>query len=55
VAIQGIAEFIEKGVIFNKIEKMFEERHSYYKSNPVKAGESPIVKIVPKRKTSGGL
>jgi uncharacterized protein len=55
VAIQGIAQFIEKGVVFNKIEKMFEERHRYYKANPVKAGESPIVKIVPKSKTSWGL
>ena len=55
VVIQGNAEFIEKGPEFERIEKMFEERHEYYKANPVKEGESQIIKVIPVTKKSWGL
>ncbi|MCL5239021.1 MAG: pyridoxamine 5'-phosphate oxidase family protein [Candidatus Marsarchaeota archaeon] len=52
VIIQGLAEAITKGDEFKRIERMFEERHAYYKSNPVKEGDAPIIKVTPVRKFS---
>ena len=55
VAVQGRAEFIEKGDEFERVEKMFEERHQYYKANPVKEGSAPIVRVNPMSKSSWGV
>lgn len=52
VVVQGRARIIEKGREYVEIEKRFEERHSYYRSNPVKEGEAPIIEILPLRKYS---
>ncbi len=52
VIIQGTAEIIEHGKEFADIEKLFEERHAYYKANPVKEGDAPLIKITPVKKFS---
>ncbi|MDE1855417.1 MAG: pyridoxamine 5'-phosphate oxidase family protein [Candidatus Micrarchaeota archaeon] len=52
VIVQGRAEIIERGEEYVEIEKLFERRHAYYRSNPVKEGEAPIIKITPVRKFS---
>lgn len=55
LTIQGYATIIEKGNEFVKIEKLFEKRYSYYKANPFKEGEAPIIKIEPVTKKSWGV
>lgn len=52
VIIQGRAEIVEKGKEFVEIEKLFEQRHAYYKANPVKEGDAPLIKITPVKKFS---
>ncbi|MDE1874014.1 MAG: pyridoxamine 5'-phosphate oxidase family protein [Candidatus Micrarchaeota archaeon] len=52
VIVQGTAEILERGEEFARIEKLFEERHRYYKANPVKEGDAPMIKITPVKKFS---
>jgi pyridoxamine 5'-phosphate oxidase family protein len=55
ITVQGSAKIIENGKEFVRIEKLLEERHSYYKANPFKENEAPIIIIEPARKVSWGL
>ncbi len=52
VIVQGKAEIIERGAEFARLEKVFEQRHSYYKANPIKEGYAPIILVKPVRKFS---
>ncbi|MDE1855721.1 MAG: pyridoxamine 5'-phosphate oxidase family protein [Candidatus Micrarchaeota archaeon] len=52
VSIQGIAEILEKGKEFQYAYKLLQERHAYYRANPFKEGEAPIIKVMPVRKSS---
>ncbi len=52
VIVQGRAEMLRKGEEFKRIEKLFEQRHAYYKANPVKEGDAPIIKVTPVNKFS---
>lgn len=53
--IQGEAEIIERGKEFEYAFKLLQDRHTYYKKNPFKEGEAPIIKVKPLRKISWGL
>lgn len=55
VIMQGRAQMLEKGKEFEKAFKLLQKRHAYYRSNPFKAGEAPIVKVTIIRKSSSGL
>lgn len=50
VTVQGFAEIIEKGKEFDYARKLLEDRHEYYRVNPIEEGEIPLVKIIPERK-----
>ena len=55
ITVQGSVKIIENGAEFARIEKLLEERHGYYKANPFKEGEAPIIIIGPTTKASWGL
>ncbi len=55
ITVHGEAEILEKGKKFKNAYDMLVKRHSYYKANPFKEGESPIIKVVPVRKASWGI
>ncbi|MDE1827940.1 MAG: pyridoxamine 5'-phosphate oxidase family protein [Candidatus Micrarchaeota archaeon] len=55
ITIQGRATLLEKGKEFVRAYKLLEKRHSYYRANPFKQGEAPIVKVIPLRKNSSGI
>jgi len=55
IMIQGKATLLEKGKEFEYAYKLLQKRHAYYRANPFKEGEAPIVKVVPLRKSSSGF
>ena len=55
IVIQGIAEFIERGLEFKRLYDIFYKKFSWVKEMPWKEGEAPFVKITPQKKASWGL
>lgn len=55
IIMQGRATMLEKGKEFDNAYKLLEKRHAYYRANPFKAGEAPIVKVNIVRKISSGI
>ncbi|MDE1850662.1 MAG: pyridoxamine 5'-phosphate oxidase family protein [Candidatus Micrarchaeota archaeon] len=55
IMIQGTATLLEKGKEFRYAYSLLVKRHAYYRANPFKEGEAPIVKVVPLRKNSSGI
>ncbi|MDE1804291.1 MAG: pyridoxamine 5'-phosphate oxidase family protein [Candidatus Micrarchaeota archaeon] len=55
VLVQGKAMILEEGAQFRDAYKLLERRHAYYRANPFKEGEAPIIKVLPIRKVSAGL
>ncbi|MDE1846199.1 MAG: pyridoxamine 5'-phosphate oxidase family protein [Candidatus Micrarchaeota archaeon] len=55
VIIQGIAKMFDEGKEFDYALKLLQKRHQYYRANPFKPKEAPIVRVEIKRKSSWGL
>ena len=55
IVIQGIAEFIERGLEFKRLYDIFYKKFYWVKETPWKEGEAPFVKITPQKKISWGL
>ncbi len=53
--LQGRATILEKGTDFRYGFNLLQKKFSYYRANPWKEGEAPILKIKPVRKLSWGL
>jgi len=53
--IQGKCEIFEKGKEYLRLLKILFDRFEYYRANPWKEGESPILRIIPVRVTSWSL
>lgn len=45
VTIQGKCEVLERGAEYRRLLKLLFERFEYYRRNPWKEGESPILKV----------
>ena len=55
VAIQGRCEVLESGEEYLRLQNLLYEKFETYRRNPWKEGESPILKIRPKRCASWGI
>ncbi len=55
VMIQGECEILEKGKEYLHLQKILFDKFEYYKKNPWKEGESPILRIRPTRSVSWGV
>lgn len=55
VAIQGKCEVLESGEEYLRLQGLLYEKFEIYRHNPWKEGESPILKIRPKRCASWGI
>ena len=55
VAIQGRCEVFESGEEYLRLQKLLYQKFELYRRNPWKEGESPILKIRPKRCASWGI
>ena len=55
VVIQGVVEFIERGIEFTQLYDIFESRFNWVRNDPWKEGEAPFVKVIPSSKASWGL
>lgn len=55
IAIQGTVELLEEGAEFKYAYDLLVKRHEYYKANPFKEREAPIIKVVPLRKAIWGV
>ena len=55
VMVQGSCEIFERGREYLRLQKTLYDRFEYYRKNPWKEGESPILKIRPTKSVSWGL
>ncbi len=55
VMIQGGCEIIERGKEYLRLQKILYDKFEYYRKNPWKEGESPILRIRPTKCVSWGL
>jgi len=55
ILLQGRAEVLERGKEYLRLLKILFDRFEYYRNNPWKEGESPIVKLVPEHCASWGI
>jgi nitroimidazol reductase NimA-like FMN-containing flavoprotein (pyridoxamine 5'-phosphate oxidase superfamily) len=55
VMIQGTVEIFERGKEYLKLLKVLFDRLEYYRENPWKEGESPLLRITPEHITSWGV
>lgn len=55
VLIQGDCVIYEKGKEYLRLLKILFKKFEYYRNNPWKEGEVPILKIIPRRVHSWGL
>lgn len=55
VIMQGIAKMFDEGKEFGYALKLLQKRHQYYRANPFKPKEAPIVRVEIKRKSSWGV
>ncbi len=55
IAIQGIVEILEEGETFLYAYDLLVKRHEYYRANPFKEREAPLIKIIPRRKAGWGV
>ncbi|HVA82990.1 MAG TPA: pyridoxamine 5'-phosphate oxidase family protein [Candidatus Aquilonibacter sp.] len=55
VVMQGKAKMFDEGKEFEHAFALLQKRHAYYRANPFKAKEAPIVKVQILRKSSWGL
>jgi|SRR5690348_7926969 len=55
VIMQGRAKMFDEGKEFDYGLKLLQKRHQYYRANPFKPKEAPIVRVEIKRKSSWGL
>jgi len=55
VMIQGSIEVLERGEEFKKVREMFYRKFKWARDDPWEEGESPILKLIPERKSSWGL
>ena len=54
VMIQGDCEILERGKEYLRLQKILFDRFEYYRKNPWKEGESPILRIRPTKSVSWG-
>ena len=55
IIMQGFADIFERGEEFKHGYKILYDKFAYYRANPFKEGESPILRIRPLRKKNAGL
>jgi len=55
VVVEGTCEVYERGAEYLRLLKLLFERFEYYRKNPWKEGESPILKITPMKVVSWGV
>jgi hypothetical protein len=55
VIIQGDVEIIEKGLEFNRLYKIFNEKFEWVRKDPWREGEAPFLKIKPLKKVTWGI
>lgn len=49
ILISGTAQIFERGAEYRRLLKILYAKFEYYRNNPWEEGESPIVKVVPKK------
>ena len=49
ILISGVAQVFERGAEYRRLLKILFAKFEYYRNNPWGEGESPIVKVVPKK------
>jgi PPOX class probable F420-dependent enzyme len=55
ITIQGVCVVHEKGKEYLRLLKILFAKFEYYRKNPWREGEAPILRIVPRKVTSWGL
>ncbi len=55
VMIQGECEILERGKEYLRLQKILFDKFEYYRKNPWKEGESPILRIRPTKSASWGI
>ena len=55
VVVQGRCEVLERGKEYKRLLQILFDRFEYYRSNPWKEGESPILRVTPDKVVSWGL
>lgn len=55
VVVQGRVEVLERGEEFRRVREMFYGKFKWARDDPWDEGESPILKLIPERKSSWGL
>jgi uncharacterized protein len=55
IVIHGDCEIYENGKEYRRLLKILFKKFKYYRSNPWREGEAPILKITPKKIISWGL
>jgi nitroimidazol reductase NimA-like FMN-containing flavoprotein (pyridoxamine 5'-phosphate oxidase superfamily) len=55
VVLWGRAEILEKGEEYRRLLKMLFQRFDFYRQNPWKEGEAPIIRISPSKTVSWGI
>ena len=55
VMIQGECEILERGKEYLRLQKILFDKFEYYRKNPWKEGESPILRIRPTKSVSWGI
>jgi PPOX class probable F420-dependent enzyme len=55
VTIEGTCEIHERGAEYRRLLKVLFAKFDFYKKNPWEEGESPILKITPKKVVSWGI
>ena len=53
--IQGECEILERGKEYLRLQKILFDKFEYYRKNPWKEGESPILRIRPTKSVSWGV
>ncbi len=53
--IQGECEILERGKEYRRLQKLLYDKFEYYRNDPWKEGESPILKIRPRKSASWGV
>ncbi len=55
VMVQGNCEILERGKEYLRLQKVLYDKFEYYRKNPWKEGESPILRIRPTKCVSWGV
>jgi nitroimidazol reductase NimA-like FMN-containing flavoprotein (pyridoxamine 5'-phosphate oxidase superfamily) len=53
--IQGESEILEKGKEYLRLQKLLYDKFEFYRDEPWKEGEAPILKIRPRKSASWGV